>query len=111
MNLKRIFHVYMFNMDISLNIKAINIKFSTGLKNIRMKGTISKIFYLGFSFHFMANKSDILRLSYGIYLTFLGDDDSTQGPMSRSLDTLTGVLTFGRRLKQKVHKLYNGSLI
>ena len=47
------FHFYFFNIDISLNIYTLVIKFYTGALNIPPEGTVSQIFYLGPSFYFM----------------------------------------------------------
>ena len=46
-------HFYFLNMDISLNIQTLAIKFYTGVLNIPLEGSVSQIFYLGLSFYFM----------------------------------------------------------
>ena len=40
-------------MDISFNIKVMEMKFLTRVKNIHMKGTMSRIFDIGLSFDFI----------------------------------------------------------
>ena len=47
------FHFYFLNMDISLNIYTLVIKFYTGVRNIPIEGSVSQIFYLGPGFYFM----------------------------------------------------------
>ena len=47
------FHFYFLNMDISLNIYTLVIKFHTYILNIPFKGTVSQIFDLGPGFYFM----------------------------------------------------------
>ena len=41
-------------MDISLIFEVSDLKFSTGVDNLHMQGTVSQIFYLGPSFYFMS---------------------------------------------------------
>ena len=54
MNLKTlIFHVYFFNMDISLIIAPIRLKICMFIAEICMKGSVSQNFDLGLSFCFM----------------------------------------------------------
>ena len=48
-NKKHYFHFYFLNKDISLNIQVKILKFSPDVKNIHMEGSLSQIFYLGFS--------------------------------------------------------------
>ena len=40
------FDFYFFNMDISLNIYTLVIKFYTGALNIPLEGTVSQIFFI-----------------------------------------------------------------
>ena len=47
------FHFYFLNMDISLDISTLVIKFYTGALNILLEGTVSQIFYSGPGFYFM----------------------------------------------------------
>ena len=47
------FHFYFLNMDISLNIYTLVMKFYTGALNIPLEGSVSQIFYLGPGFYFM----------------------------------------------------------
>ena len=42
------------NKDISLDIEVTEFKFITEVGNIPMEGSVSKIFYLGFSFYLMS---------------------------------------------------------
>ena len=54
MNLKiLIFHVYFFNMDISLIIALICLKICMFLSELCMEGSVSQNFDLGLSFYFM----------------------------------------------------------
>ena len=54
MNLKiLIFHVYFFNMDISVIIALISLKTCMCVAGICMEGSVSQIFELGLSFCFM----------------------------------------------------------
>ena len=54
MNLKKhIFHVYFFNMDISLIIAPISLKICMCIAETYMEGRVSQIFDLGLSFCFM----------------------------------------------------------
>ena len=54
MNLKtHIFHVYFFNMDISLIIALTSLKMCMCIAEICMKGSVSQNFDLGLSFCFM----------------------------------------------------------
>ena len=46
-------HFYFFNMDISLNIFTLVMKFYTGVPNIPPEGNVSQILYLGPGFYFM----------------------------------------------------------
>ena len=41
-------------MDISLIFKLSDLRFSTGVDNLHMQGTVSQMFYLDPSFHFMS---------------------------------------------------------
>ena len=47
------FHFYFLNMDISLNIYTLVIRFYTCILNIPLERTLSQIFYLGPGFYFM----------------------------------------------------------
>ena len=47
------FHFYFLDMDISLNIYTLVIKFYTGVLIIPLEGTMSQIFNLGLGFYFM----------------------------------------------------------
>ena len=47
------FHFYFSAKDISLNIQVKIMKFETDVENIHKEGTVSQIFYLGPSFHFI----------------------------------------------------------
>ena len=47
------FHFYFLDMDISLNIYTLVMKFYTGVLNILLEGTVSQIFNLGLGFYFM----------------------------------------------------------
>ena len=54
MNMKtHIFHVYFFNMDISLVIAPISLKFCICIAEIYMEGRVSQNLYLGLSLCFM----------------------------------------------------------
>ena len=54
MNLKtHIFHVYFFNMDISLIIAPISLKMCMCIAETYMEGSVSHNFDLGLSFSFM----------------------------------------------------------
>ena len=54
MNLNRIFHFYYLNMDFSVTIYIIKMKFSVCIITVLPEGRVSQIFDLGPSFHFMA---------------------------------------------------------
>ena len=46
-------HFYFLNMNISLNIYTLAIKFYTGVLDILLEGSVSQIFDLGPGFYFM----------------------------------------------------------
>ena len=48
-----IFSLHFFNVVISFNIEYRKLKFSMIILEMMMEGTMSQIFYLGLSFHFM----------------------------------------------------------
>ena len=48
-----IFSLHFFNVVISFNIEYRKLKFSKIILEMMMEGTVSQIFYLGLSFHFM----------------------------------------------------------
>ena len=50
---KYLFHFYFLNKNISLNIQVNILKSSTDAKNIDIKGSMSQIVYLGFTFCFI----------------------------------------------------------
>ena len=52
-NLKQFSHLYFLDLDISLNIIGTKLKPNVLIKNILKQGTVSQIFFLGSSFHFM----------------------------------------------------------
>ena len=56
-NRKHFFHFYFFNNDSSPNIRVKLLKFSTDVKIIHREGSVSQIFYLGFSFCFIKKKT------------------------------------------------------
>ena len=47
------FHLYFFNMDISLIMTVTCMTICIHIAKTHMEGSLSQIFYLGFSFHFM----------------------------------------------------------
>ena len=46
--------IYFLNIDILLNIKVSEMKFSNGEQIDHIQGAVSQIFYLGLSFYFMS---------------------------------------------------------
>ena len=68
--LKIFFDFYFFNMDISLNIYTLVIKFYTGALNIPLRGTVSQIilFRPWFSFY------DKKRVTFGHFLKLYFQD-------------------------------------
>ena len=52
------FHFYSLNMDISLNIYTLVIKFYTCVLDIPLEGSVSQIVYLGPGFYFMTKKGN-----------------------------------------------------
>ena len=65
MNLKiLIFHVYFFNMDISLNIAHICLKTCMCIAEICMEGSMSQNFDLGLSFCFMPYRKRNFKRKY-----------------------------------------------
>ena len=57
-NLKN-FSPYFLNQDTSLNISPTYFKFGTPINSTHMEGTVSQIFYIGLSFHFMNSRKII----------------------------------------------------
>ena len=53
MNFKLYFHLYFFNIDISLYNYPPTMQFCTGVDNTIPKGTLSQIICLGLSFNFI----------------------------------------------------------
>ena len=51
---------YFLNMDISLGICLLSMKFCTVSHRILLEGSVSQIFYLGLSFYFMPKKGNFL---------------------------------------------------
>ena len=56
----RFFHIYFLNMDITVPIYIINLKFSVSILNVLHEGRVSQILYLSPSFYFMTKKNGIL---------------------------------------------------
>ena len=53
LNKNLFFHFNFLNINISLIMKLPVLKVYTDVKNTRMEGTVSQIFYLGLSFYFI----------------------------------------------------------
>ena len=52
-NKKLFFYFYFFNKDFSLTIGVNVLRFSTGVRNLHMEGSVSQILDLGLSFCFI----------------------------------------------------------
>ena len=64
-NVISIFSLLFLNMDISVTIYIINLRFSVCILKVVLEGRVSQISYLGPSFYFMAKKGNFL-LFYSI---------------------------------------------